>query len=185
LFQTDQDLREWLGGHGIDTSAWGTGQYKSVSDLWAEYQSGETVLGEDLPGRTTSVVKVIIRNEGRVLIEVAQTLASGERRSRNSVPTEKMKPGESVRQAALRCVREELGITIDDAGDGSSRDREVPVAVELGLSPSYPGLPTRYAFYEYELDVPGLPADSFTTREAGDAVSEHFWEWHESRSTSF
>jgi 8-oxo-dGTP pyrophosphatase MutT (NUDIX family) len=188
FLQTEQDLGDWLNERGIDTATWGTGQYKSLGDLWAECQSGEALLDENPPGRTISVVKVIIRNANRVLVEVAQILANGERRPRNSPPTEKIKPGESVRQAALRCVREELGIALDDGdgddgADGAFPGNRVPVATELRFSPSYPGLPTHYTFYECELDVPGLPDGSFTTQEAGDPVAIHFWEWHEKQQT--
>jgi len=173
-FESEPQLRDWLHGHGIDTSAWGTGEYKSLGDLWAEYRNGETVFTDDPPCRNTSVVKVFIRDGDRLLFEVEQVLAGGERRPRDSVPAEKMKPGETVRQAALRCVREELGIAIDDDASGCG---ESPVSVQVRISPSYPGLKTRYTYFECEVDVPGLPEGRFTTGEAGDAVSEHVWQW--------
>jgi len=169
-FESEDDLRAWLHGHGIDTSTW----VKSVGDLWKEYVNGETVLHDDPPARATSVVRVVIRSGDRVLFEVGQVLDGGERRTRNALPSEKMKPGESVRQAALRCVREELGVTV---GEAAARPDETPRTVKVEASPSYAGLPTRYTFYDCEVDVPGLPDGPFPTREDGDAVSVHHWEW--------
>jgi 8-oxo-dGTP pyrophosphatase MutT (NUDIX family) len=84
-----------------------------------------------------------------------------------------MKPGETVRQAAVRCVLEELGVRV---GEESARPDETPT-VKVETSPSYAGLPTRYTFYDCEVDVPGLPEGPFSTREDGDKVSLHHWEW--------
>lgn len=175
-FESERDLRDWLDRHGIDMSAWGTGQYKSLGDLWTEYRNGETVFIEDPPCRNTSFVKVFIRNGSRLLFEVGQVLANGKRRSRDAVPAEKMKPGETTRQAALRCVREELGVAVEEP---ACKCDESPASVKVSVSPSYPGLPTRYTYFECEVDVPGLPDGSFETDEEGDAVSRHLWEWRE------
>ena len=168
-FQSEDELRAWLHGHGIDTSTW----VKSVRDLWKEYVNGESVFDEDPPVRATSVVRVVIRQGGNVLFEVGQVFDGGERRERNSLPSEKMKPGESVRQAAVRCVREELGVIVHE--DAARPDERPTVKVES--SPSYAGLPTRYTFYDCEVDVPGLPDGPFQTREEGDVVRIHHWEW--------
>ncbi len=176
-FGSEQELQAWLHKNGIDTSQWGIGVHKSIGDLWREYRSGESVLREDPPGRATSIVTVIIRRGGRILIEAEQTMTGGRRRGRDAPPMEKMKPGESVRQAALRCVREELGIVVDDAGDVPASEEKA--VTEQRFSVSYPGLPTHYTFYEHELDVPGLPDGPFTTEEAGDAVKAHLWQWRE------
>jgi len=166
-FESEDDLRAWLHGHGIDTSTW----TKSVGDLWREYANGETTFADG--SRVVSVVRVVIRRGDHVLFEVGQVLDGGERRTRNALPSEKMKPGESVREAALRCVREELGVTV---GDTAARPDETP-KVKVESSPSYAGLPTRYTFYDCEVDVPGLPDGPFPTDEEGDAVRVHHWEW--------
>ena len=41
---TAEELDAWLNGCGLDTSTWGKTKEKTktVSDLWAELQSGET-----------------------------------------------------------------------------------------------------------------------------------------------
>ena len=168
-FESEDDLRAWLHGHGIDTSTW----VKSVRDLWKEYVNGETVFDDDPPARAVSVVRVVIRRGDQVLFEVGQEFDGGERRVRNALPSEKMKPGESVGQAAVRCVVEELGVTV---GEEAARPDETPT-VKVEASPSYAGLPTRYTFYDCEVDVPGLPEGPFPTREEGDAVRLHHWEW--------
>lgn len=168
-FESEDDLRAWLHGHGIDTSTW----VKSVGDLWKEVVNGETVFDDDPPARAISVVRVVIRQGGNVLFEVGQVFDGGEVRERNALPSEKMKPGETVTQAAIRCVREELGITVPER---AARPDERPT-VKSESSPSYAGLPTRYTFYDCEVDVPGLPDAPFTTREHGDAARIHQWEW--------
>jgi hypothetical protein len=169
-FLSEDDLQRWLDRHGIDTSAW----TKSVADLWKEYSSGEAVLTDDPPQRATSVVRVIIRDNGKVLFEMDQTFPDGRRRPRNAVLSEKMKPGETVKQAALRGVHEELGIAVPAE---NARAVETPVEVRRDVSPSYPGLPSRYTIYDCEVDVPGLPREPFTTTETGDAIRIHHWEW--------
>lgn len=175
MFESEDDLRAWLHGHGIDTSTW----VKSVGDLWKEYVNGETVFDDDPPARATSVVRVVIRQSGNVLFEVGQVFEDGgERRERNALPSEKMKPGESVSQAAVRCVREELGVIVPE--EAARPDERPTVTVEF--SPSYAGLPTRYTFYQCEVDVPGLPEGPFPTREEGDAVRIHHWEWRSENS---
>jgi hypothetical protein len=168
-FESEDDLRAWLHGHGIDTSTW----VKTVRDLWKEYVNGETVFDDNPPARATSVVRVLIRQGDRVLFEVGQVFDGGGRRERNALPSEKMKPGETVAQAAVRCVREELGVVVPET---AARPDETAM-VEVESSPSYAGLPTRYTFYNCEVDVPGLPEGPFPTREDGDAVRTHHWEW--------
>lgn len=51
-------LYAWLEYRGIDTSVWGKGQAKQVSDLFHEIWGGESEPLTDLPQRVISVVKV-------------------------------------------------------------------------------------------------------------------------------
>lgn len=177
-FASAGDLRRWLAGQGVDLAAWGRGDHKSVDHLWEEIVQGETQIQEEPPMRLVDVVQVVVRRGGRALVETEQDLAGGRRRKRNRPPSEKMRPGESYLEAALRCLREELGVKradVDLLHDTYRRKRME------GPSPSYPGLHTRYTFHVVEARVEGLPDGDFSTREraggSGELVEAHHWAW--------
>ena len=177
-FTSAEDLRRWLATEGIDLAVWGHGDHKSVEHLWEEIVRGETQIQTDPPLRLVDVVQVIVRRGGQALIETGQDLTGGRRRRRNRPPSEKMQPGESYLEAALRCLREELGVKRSDVDllhDTYRRKRTE------GPSPSYPGLRTRYTFHAVEARVKGLPDGDFSTpektAEPGDPVEAHHWSW--------
>lgn len=174
-FASAGDLRRWLAGQGVDLAIWGQGDHKSVDHLWEEITQGETQIQENPPLRLVDVVQVVVRRGGRALVEREQELASGRRRERNRPPSEKMQPGESYLEAALRCLREELGVRrvdVDLLHDTYRREQTE------GPSPSYPGLRTRYTFHVVEARVDGLPDGDFSTPEStGDPVETHHWTW--------
>jgi hypothetical protein len=142
-FDNPADLSAWLAAAGIDTHTWGQGEAKRPADLWTEYQSGETSFQDDPPARVLAVAQIVIRRDGRILIEVEQEFEDGRRRARGLPPSEKLKRGEEPRAAARRCLREELGLEASAVALGDSSR----VVEETALSPSYPGLPTRYRFH--------------------------------------
>jgi hypothetical protein len=173
-----EDLRFWLANQGIPLSRWGTGPTKSVADLWSELQCGESVLTADPPQRHVRAVAVIIRRNDAILIEAAQTFRTGISRERSIPPTEKMLSGESVETAAIRCVQEELGITLDERALVPGTHT---VAENERYSQSFPELLSRYTVHEVEIRVPGLPDTPFSTKESLDgtdtAIQDHYWEW--------
>jgi hypothetical protein len=173
------ELRTWLERNGVDTSAWGSGGTKSVADLWRELENAECALTADPPERLVSFTQVNIEIGGRRLFEVAQKLVSGDVRPRDSPPSEKMIPGETPEQAAIRCLREELGVEAcpDDVVPGSHK-----VPEKSSPSLSYPGLRTHYVMHEVSMRVDGLPNTEFTTTERSStdhAVETHYWAWRE------
>jgi hypothetical protein len=177
-FQTIGDLADWLAAMGISTSEWERGGAKSLVDLWAEYGNGEAVLSDDPPSRTIEVAQVIIRRGDSVLIEIEQEFEDGRRRARMWPPSEKMKSGEAPRQAAQRCLSEELGL-----GEGEiALGEEVDLIEELADSPSYPGLPTRYQFHVFParlVAADALPAADFhrDNHAVDDPIRRHYWGW--------
>ena len=178
-FNSAAELNDWLLAHGIDTSTWGqSSKTKTVANLWAEIQRGETRLQMDPPLRHVQVVRVLVRRGDEVLIEARQLFRDGRDRLRNRLPSEKLKPGEDPLHAARRCLEEEMAIPPEKITiyPNTYRTR----LVETG-SDSYPGLPCRYEFHLVEAAVPGLPSGSLSTEEQasgpGDPVSQHFWEW--------
>ncbi|HEX6383033.1 MAG TPA: NUDIX domain-containing protein [Anaerolineae bacterium] len=171
-------LEKWLAQRGIDTSGWGTGGTKSVINLWNELQEGDVALQDTPPLRVVHVVQVIIRRQNSILIEAMQEFGDGSRRYRNQPPSEKVKTGEDYLDAALRCLREELGVDERDVVFNLSSYKQVQVQAD---SPSYPGLPTQYTFHLIEAAVKGLPEANFwhdnATYGEGDPVKRHYWVW--------
>lgn len=179
-FDSPQELREWLLAQGIDLSAWGQGSAKTVEHLWAEIKNGESAIRPDPPRRVVNVVRVHIRHDKRLLIEAHQDFHSGQRRARGRPPSEKIKPGESYQEAALRCLEEELGVGQQNVLLlGQTYRRKTRQAI----SASYPGLCTSYTFHILQAEVSGLPHNDFCTVEnnaaAGDPVHKHYWVWRE------
>lgn len=177
-FADPGQLVEWLEENGIDVASWGSGPYKSIANLWDEYQEGEVFFEDDPPLRVVKVVQIVIQQGEKFLFEIEQLLNNGERRFRNQPPAEKIKGGETGLDAAYRCMREELGLNREQISEISAVGESDE---EISGSPSYPGLPTRYRVYEIEAHVDGLPDEDFwrENRAAaeGDPVDKHLWGW--------
>ena len=177
-FETIDQLNQWLTSKGIDATQWGTGGAKSVENLWAEIVEGESQIQDEPPLRLVQMVKVIIRDGNRILLEAEQEFGENQQRYRGQPPAEKIKPGESQVEAALRCLHEELQVSPSQVEILSWTSEPEQVCDE---SPSYPGLPTNYVRYEVEAKVVGLPREPFSTIETihddGDPVKNHHWLW--------
>lgn len=175
LFDDPNDLEAWLISKGIFTNSWRRYNGKSLTDLWTEYNIGETIFQDDPPMRLIEVAEIIIRRGNTILIELEQEFADGRRRARLVLPSEKLKSGEAPRHAALRCLREELGL-----GGTDVTLREEPNLMEgVADSPSYPGLQTHYRFYTFEATTDALPDEDFYRDNAasGDPIRCHRWGW--------
>jgi hypothetical protein len=174
-FITSEDLSTWLAASHIDIARLGQGDTKRLDDLWQEYISGEASFTDDPPMRLLEVAEIIIRRGDHILIELEQEFRDGRRRVRQVPPVEKMKPGEDPRAAALRCLREELGLVeenVEMADEWVTTER-------VEDSASYPGLRTRYRFHTFEAATGALPDEDFIRENAGhgDPVRRHRWGW--------
>ncbi len=174
-FESESELGGWLAAVGIDTIAWGQGKAKQPGDLWAEYRNGETRFADDPPARLIDVAQIVLGRGDAVLLELAQEFADGRRRVRLRPPSEKMKPGESPRAAAWRCLAEELGLTEAEV----ALDEDYHVIEEEEDSPSYPGLMTRYRFHVFAATADALPDADFArdNHAADDPIRRHYWGW--------
>lgn len=174
-FENQQALLEWLSTSAIDVFAWGVGGAKTLDALWMEYVTGETRFTDDPPARVVEVAQVIIRRGEAMLVELSQEFGDGRRRVRLRPPSEKLKTGEDPRSAALRCMREELGLAPLDIAIENER---VPIE-DVADSPSYPGLPTRYRFHTFEVTAGNLPDEDFALENDApdDPVRRHLWGW--------
>lgn len=186
-WKSSNELRDWLLVRGVDADQWESGRHKSIDNLWAEIEAGESWIEQgNPPVRLLEVVHLIIRRNGRRLVEARQEFASGSSRERGGPPSEKLHPGESYLQAARRCLVEELGV---DPGTATFHHSSYRQRIDQRDSPSYPGLPSRYSRHFIEVVVPGLPDSDFSTVEQatgpGDPVSRHYWvwQWHPVRAS--
>jgi len=181
-FQSKDQLQSWLTGVKIDTALWGEGNAKTVDHLWDEMVSGEARIQDSPPLRRVDVVQIIIRRGKQILLETKQELGNKQVRFRNQPPSEKIKAGESFMDAALRCVREELGVGETAVTFLSHTYSQIESETD---SLSYPGLKTRYTFHMIEAEVERLPNEDFwcdnTAFGTGDPVKRHHWTWRFSR----
>lgn len=179
-------LKAWLGKHGIHYDGWGQNSSKSLDNLWQELEAGEVRLEDNPPLRVVDVVQIIIRQGEQILVEAEQEFFNGQRRFRNQPPSEKIKPRETVFEAARRCLQEELGIPAKDIVLNLATHREHQTNTN---SISYPGLPSQYNFHLLEAAVLGLPENDFWhENEAGgivDPVKRHRWAWQPLDSIKF
>lgn len=150
--KSPDQLDQILASHHIDVSTWGQSATKTPTDLFGEINAGETVLAENRGQlvRNVSVANVTVYyrdgDKKLRLIEEKQIFANGESRYRTmeSSVSEKLKAGESPKNAAKRGVKEELGIEGDLSlkAKGKSERQQV--------SPSYPGVASKYTTFRFE-----------------------------------
>ncbi|EOD17783.1 hypothetical protein EMIHUDRAFT_209756 [Emiliania huxleyi CCMP1516] len=187
-FESPDALEDALRRHGVDTSRWDSGAYKSCRRLWEEVEAGESLLrfAGSTVVRVVNVVKVVIRrplDDGMRLYEAAQRLPNGRVRTRGLPLSEKLHYQEPLLSAAHRGVAEELG----GLGVGSAGAVQVDLSSlrqwrEARSSYSYPTLLSHYNLHQLDATVQGLPSGSFQTseREAAGRLL-HLWEWRRQR----
>jgi hypothetical protein len=179
-------LETWLSHYGIDFKAWGEKSSKSLNHLWQELQAGEVQLKENPPLRLVEVVQIIIRQGETVLVEAEQEFFNGQRRYRNQPPSEKIKPGETVQDAACRCLQEELALPKEAFLLRPETHRQYQTNTN---SISYPGLPSQYNFHVIEAAVSTLPTEGFWRENQSDGITDpvkrHRWEWRPADSVQF
>ena len=175
------ELEQWLQAHGVNTAVWGQAGSKSVENLWNEIQRGESRLESDPPLRYVQAVRVLVRRNGKTLIEARQIFTDGRSRARNRPPSEKLMPAEEPLAAARRCLEEELASPSENITLFPQTYRREEFVAE---SASYPGLKSCYLFHIVEASVADLPEEDFSTEEQatgpGEPVSRHYWRWEDS-----
>jgi hypothetical protein len=176
---SERQLINWLSDQSIDTSRWGQQRARSVADLWQEIRQGESYL-YDAPSalRVIEIALIIIRRDKKILFEVEQQFKDGRIRQRNWPMSEKIKKGEDCFAAALRGIKEELGVEGENVCVDSESCRIIQFFRD---SISYPGLRTLYKAYCVNAQIDGLPNDNFNTYESSDnmedSVRKHSWSW--------
>lgn len=173
-FEDIGELQAWLENAGIDLAAWGQRDAKQMTDLWQEYQDGESSFFDDPPFRVVEVAQIHIRRGELILIELGQEFNDGRRRVRGRPPAEKMKQGEEPRAAAIRCLHEELGLAAEEV---CLQGKET-MAEESIISTSYPGLPSQYRHYTFNATVDSLPDEDFYRDDLpASPIRRNWWGW--------
>jgi len=178
-FKDPDELAGWLVENGVDTAVWGTGAFKTITNLWDEYVQGEVSFGAHPMLRIVRVVQVFVqRHDESTLFEIEQVFRNGKRRFRNQLPSEKIIRSENSMDAAYRCLAEELELSREQVVFMAADQEREEISAD---SPSYPGLPTRYTIQRINARVTGLPDEDFwrenTASREGDPVSRHLWGW--------
>lgn len=155
------ELTTLLHACGVPIVEWGKGEAKSITNLANEIAQGESFIFQEGMSltRLCHVIRISILYSPReggtlMLIEDRQVFnedgRSRSRRNKGFIGSlwEKIKFREDPLVAARRCVKEELGMDI------SLLVPKVAKVEETQNSASYPGLPTRYTFSDFEIVVP-------------------------------
>jgi hypothetical protein len=159
---------------------YGQGQAKDFASLLSEIEKGEAqIVWEDLrPLRWIKVcrVKVITVEKGLSLWEERQVFADGRVRHRNIQGlAEKLLPNEKPEDAADRALKEELGLS--DEAIALTQIEFDGVATEEKESPSYPGLATRYEFYDFKAYFPIKFWQEEFVEGSDDDVKKTYFTW--------
>ena len=153
IVDNERKLCSLLQKHGIDVNSWGKGEAKTVRHLFEAIESGETTLEEEngLIRKVAVVAADIIHTNkaGKTfkLIEEKQIFSDGRKRKRN-LPhsmTETVRPREDIEKALQRGIKEELKV------DTPFEIRFEKLLYETVVSPSYPGLRTKYVIYRFKV----------------------------------
>lgn len=138
------ELEEFLRANGVDFSTWGlTSTSRFIENLLEEIAEQESVLEATSEGiiRYCSIVYIHITHLGKYLKEDRTEWKDGRLpRFRNLAGSmsEKMKAGETELEAAVRGVKEELGLRIE-----SERFTFLQQSISCKPSVAYPGLITK------------------------------------------
>jgi hypothetical protein len=153
-FDTDiRNLTSLLRRYSVPIDNWGTGKSKTIQHLQDELDEKECYLSEENNNLIRYIefvgIKIYFRDEEEnlwTLKEDRQEFKDGRVRRRdmpNSV-SEKMKAGEDAVLSAVRGIKEELGIDIEESQLIKRRDLDYN-----GGSISYPGLITKYKGHKF------------------------------------
>lgn len=186
VFQSVEELENYLRKFSIPISSWGTGKSKELRDLYEELVNDECKLiesGESLHRIIEFVgVEVFYKDdEGGIyhLVEDRQEFSDGRVRKRKmlSSVSEKMKFGESPSVAGVRGIKEELNIVVSASQLSNHRDIQFN-----GSSMSYPGLIAKYKGHQFTcyLNKEQFNADGYVEVQKRKKT---FFKWIKSETT--
>ncbi|HSM26419.1 MAG TPA: NUDIX domain-containing protein [Anaerolineaceae bacterium] len=182
-----EELEKWLSDQKIELHLWNCGNAKSLENLFNEIIEGDCSIQLNPPMRIINAVQVLIFRSQSLLVELEQEMIDDRTRKRNLPPSEKMKPGEDCKEAAIRCLVEELQLSQDEI---KILTEECKPFIRYRKSRSYPGLKTKYYVYRVQAQVDQLPEGNFWSKEKeseehADIVRRHYWGWSPSKNIKY
>jgi len=141
----EEALCKYLTNLGVDITKFGVDGSKSIKEFSAELIKGEATLMQDVGGRVSRIVDVVVLvikrpGSGELLAQSEQILADKSVVPLNRLPGAKRRPDENQFLSARRILRRQLGIDENSV----KFDENVEFIEEEKSSPSYPGLVTVY-----------------------------------------
>jgi predicted RNA binding protein YcfA (HicA-like mRNA interferase family) len=177
-----EEVEALLLEYGVPLDTWGQGNAKGLWHLVKEVEEGETALVEEGGQifRTVSVCNAEVyytapNGQTYRLREDRQEFHDGRvrRRDLGGAVSEKFKAGEDPSEAIARGVEEELGLGEDGIAHISALGEEH----KQGESMSYPGLPTMYIVYRFDVRLSDSGFNPAGYVEHQDDKSTYFvWE---------
>jgi hypothetical protein len=190
--KTVSELVNKLEHYNINMTTWNAeNKNKSVDQLFKEIKNGDSIIHEDGGEiyRTVLVANALILSDDNKykLIEKAHLDINKNivKERNNEVLSEKMDSSETVSGAIIRGVKEELGekyVSSVAFLDGESKEGIKHVEKD---SYSYPGLKSRYSFYQKTIKIPLLtqdfppPSEFVTEDKNSDGSFKRYimWKW--------
>jgi len=161
----EDSLVQLLTKHRVQTKLFGVGDARSISQLVAEVNSGETRLFEkpQSPGdlrRYLEILIVRIKNpSGACLVETGHSFGGGQSRQRNLFPATKLRPFEDAIWAVRRLLAE-LDIPFS-----SAKTTFGPRRTEISNSPSYPSITTVYLKQVVEVQLEDISYENLDNND--------------------
>lgn len=174
------ELTSYLKSEGIQLDNWGTGNAKTVANLFRELSEGEVFLVKTPEGLVRKLAAANVRvyfqeANGQVLYlkEQKQIFKDGRERIRDHMTwsiAEKIHPGEDILAAVKRALQEELNITDEIVLIGKGR------TVNNVNSFSYPGIKSQYVSHAFEafLSLSQFKPNGYIEEQV-DKTS--YWQW--------
>lgn len=196
--KSETSLSKFLESHGINVSAFGKGNAKTLATLLKEVEEGESSLQVENGKVVRSVQPIFIhlRHGSKLLVLKSQVFEDGRKRtSLQRVIAEKKGPGDGgTYDAAIRGMENALSIPADRLQEeGALQYREDLYGFELENfeSPSFPGLQTQYETHYVQFNILEQGLSLFTNRGLPDGTDfeteevthlgtkVHSWTWME------
>jgi myosin-light-chain kinase len=161
----EESLIQLLNKHKVQTKLFGVGDARSLSQLVAEVNSGETQLFEkpDSPGDLRRYLEILIvrirSSSGECLVETGHTFGGGQMRKRNLFPATKLRPFEDAIWAVRRLLAE-LDIPFS-----SAKTTFGPRRTEISNSPSYPSITTVYLKQVVEVQLEDISLENLDNND--------------------
>lgn len=161
----EESLIQLLNKHKVQTKLFGVGDARSLSQLVAEVNSGETQLFEkpDSPGDLRRYLEILIvrikSSSGDCLVETGHTFGGGQMRKRNLFPATKLRPFEDAIWAVRRLLAE-LDIPFS-----SAKTTFGPRRTEISNSPSYPSITTVYLKQVVEVQLEDISLENLDNND--------------------